>query len=59
MLIFFTSILSIGGLGVWGRMPPSHQKKEEVERKKEEKKRGIKREKKLNQSFLEHVVMGL
>ena len=52
----------VGRGGLRGLQPPPHQKKKrergKEERKKKEK-RGIKRERKLNQSFQEHVVMGI
>ena len=60
-----TYFRGVGRAGLRGLQPPPHQKKEKRERGEEERKKeetGIKRERKLNQSFQEHVtyvVMGL
>ena len=53
----------VGRGGLRGLQPPPQKKKKEGgERKRERKKKekiGIKRERKLNQSFQDHAVMGL
>ena len=66
-ITLFISHIESRGVGRGGQPPPSHQKKKEKRRegrgkereKKKKEKRGTKRERKLNQSFQEHAVMGL